>query len=1101
MRLLKILFAAVLGLVGPTLVWSQSAGLIYGKVEDPSGAAVSGATVIIQNLETGYRRILTTTGAGTFTALSVPIGPEEIRADKAGFESAFARVNLAVGQEAVVNLRFELAEAHQEVTVTEATPVVNITTAPVSGLVGEREVKDLPLNGRSFDNLITLNAGTVNYSKERVNNTTTSNGNAFSVSGQRPGDNLFLLNGIEYTGTSQLAVTPGGVSGDLLGIDAVREFNVLTDTYGAEYGKRSAAQVNIVTQSGTNALHGTAYEFLRNSALDARNYFDPVGDVPPFKQNQFGGAMGGPLVKDHLFLFGDYEGFRQRWAITNVSTVPDANARSGIMLNPTPDPTKCTTTHPCTAMLNPKNYMQLWPQPDPGNSEIFTASGQPSGEALSHNSPKQAIREDFGTLRSDYIIGSRDTLSASYTIDDGNSLVPLADPLFASALAVRNQVVSLQETHLFSPKVLNSFSVGFSRAGFANDSAPYQAFPSDLSFVSGFGPGGISIGGGVTVSANGTITGAGPSNASNVWNRRNLYTFTDNLQVSKGRHQISLGVWLQRLQDNEFSASRQLGQASFTNLQTFLQGTISNFQVVPSATELGWRSMLGAWYVQDAIKLRSNLTLSLGLRHEFTSGWNEVEGRASTYITGANGVLETSPRVADSAFTKNNAKWLLGPRVALAWDVFGNGKTAVRAGYGMYYSLLDALAFQLNSNYPYNGTRTFLGGPLSSIVPITPGAAPLTPCGLGVSPCAKYAPQGVQSDAKTPTVQKWTLSVEQELTPTTTFRLAYVGSFSYHGLLNIDPNTIAAQTCLTLTCTNAGGVASNGLPATPSPIPVPQGALYIPVGTRPNPNLGAGFFWLTEGNSSYNALEAEVTRRVSRSLQLRANYTWSKALDINSGLTGAQAQNQSQMVMIRNDLRADWGPSALNVTHLAHISGTYELPFGKGRRWLADTHGWGGKLTGGWQMNTIMTFASGFPITPQVGSNVSGNGDVRTPDRPSWNPSFTGPVQIQQPVSGSINAVQWFNPQAFTIPAAGTFGNVGRGSMTGPGLDSVDLSMVKNTSISERFNLEFRAEFFNAINHTNLGTPNLVVSGPTAGYITSTATYSRQIQFGLKLIY
>jgi hypothetical protein len=1080
-------------LVAHGLAWTQSASAISGKVEDSSGAAVNGATVLVRNLETGVTHTATTDENGNFRVLAVQIGKQEITAEKAKLKTAVRKVvNLELGQEAVVNLLLQIVEVQQEATVSDANPVVNTTTAAVSGLVSEHQIKDLPLNGRSFDSLIALNAGTTNYTAMRSPHTTTSNGNAFSVAGQRPGDNLYLLNGIEYTGASQLAVTPGGVSGDLLGIDAVRELNVLTDTYGAEYGKRAGAQVNIVTQSGANALHGSLYEFLRNSALDARNYFDQ-GSVPPFQQNQFGAALGGPLKKNRLFLFGNYEGFRQRLAVSNVSVVPDQMARQGFLPNSSGVE---TPVHNLNSAMLP--YMSLWPQP---NGPELQVNGLPSGTALSYNHPKQAIREDFGTWRADYIIRDRDSLAAVYTIDDGDSLIPLADPLFASRLMLRSQVASVEETHIFSSHVLNTFTVGFSRASFGNDPALLASFSPILSFVSGAVPGGIVIGGGVTTTGAAALTAAGANNASNVWSRRNLFTSTDSLRIGRGIHQISLGLWFQPLQDNEDTASRQLGQASFTSLFSFLQGDVSSFQVVPNPTELRWRSFLGAWYVQDAIKLRSNVTFQLGLRHEFTAGWNEADGRAAI---GANGVLLTEPRISSSAFTQNNAKWLFGPRISFAWDVFANGKTAVRAGFGTYYSLLDALSFQLNSDPPYNGTLSYpalgQGSSLLSIVPIVPGVSPSPVCGPGVpQPCATYAPQGIQANAKTPTVQEWSASIEQELNRATALRVSYVGSFGYHGLLNVDPNTILAQICADRNGCQAGGVTSKGTPAaSANQSHVTQGTEYIPIGTRPNPYLGPGFFWLTEGNSSYNALQVDVTRHMNASLQFRGNYTWSKNLDINSGLTGAQAINQSQMVLDRSDLRRDWGLSALNAAHQAHISGTYALPFGSRRRWLSSFGGLKGKLVNGWQLNGIATFASGFPFTPQIGSNISGDGDTRNPDRPSLSPSYTGPILLHNPN-------QWFNPNAFVLPAAGTYGNLGRGTLIGPGLATLDLSFLKNTAVSERVNLQFRAEFFNALNHTNFGTPNPIVFqggvvSPSAGLITSTATTSRQIQFGLKLI-
>jgi hypothetical protein len=604
------------------------------------------------------------------------------------------------------------------------------------------------------------------------------------------------------------------------------------------------------------------------------------------------------------------------------------------------------------------------------------------------------------------------------------------------------------------------------------------------------------VGGGTTTTGLAAITSAGPNNAAGVSNHRNLFTLEDSVHFVKGIHQISAGVWFQRLRDNEDTASRRTGVATFTTLTTFLQGTTSNFQVVPNPSPLGWRSWFGAWYVEDVIKLRPNLTLRAGLRHEFTNGWNEAFGRAANYVTDANGVLVTNPLVGNSVFTQNNATKLFAPRVGLAWDPLSNGKTSVRAGFGTYYSLIDNLAFLLNSLPPYNSSATFSGA-LSSIVPITASVQPAPSCvgGPNVPPgCSVFAPQGIQPDAKTPTVEEWNLTVEQNLNSNTVLRVAYVGSFGYHGLVSVDPNTIP-----TAICASAAGCAAGGIGAATARSTVPQGAQYIPVGSRPNPSVGAGFFWYTQGNSRYNALQADVARRITRGLQFRANYTFSKNLDMNSGLTGAQSNNQAQMILDRNDLSRDWGPSALNVAHQASISGHYELPFGKGQRWMANTGAVGNRIVGGWQMNVITTLLSGFPLTPQVGSSRSGDGDTRNPDRPSLNPAFSGPV-----VTGNPN--RWFNPAAFVLPAFGTYGNLGRGTYTGPGLATVDFSLFKNTAISERVGLQFRAEAFNLLNHTNYGTPNAIVfsgaaASSSAGLITTTATTSRQIQFGLKLTF
>ena len=382
--------------IATTPGWAQITAAISGTVQDPSGSGVAGAMVSVKSVETGATRTATTDSDGHYTVFSLPLGPQEVKAEKAGFKSAVRTgLDLVVGQEAVVNLQLEVGELLQQVTVAAGTQLVNVTTSQISGVVGEQQIKDLPLNGRSFDNLITLNPGAVNYSAMKSAGTSTSDGNTFSVDGRRSYENLIQLNGIEYTGSSQLAISPGGVSGELLGIDAIREFNVLTDTYGAEYGKRAGAQVIAVTQSGTNQLHGTAFEFLRNSDLDARNFFDQVS-VPPFRRNQFGGALGGPLKKDRWFLFGNYEGFRQLLAESNVSVVPNAQARLGVIPNP-----------PAGFKLNPAmlQYMQLWPLPN--------GPQLGGGAAKSYNNPRENIREDFGTLRSDYILSEHDRLFGS----------------------------------------------------------------------------------------------------------------------------------------------------------------------------------------------------------------------------------------------------------------------------------------------------------------------------------------------------------------------------------------------------------------------------------------------------------------------------------------------------------------------------------------------------------------------------------------------------------------------------------------------------------------------------------------------------------------
>ena len=1093
----------------------QVTASVSGTVEDASGGAVPGATVTVANLETGAARTATTSAAGTYRVLSLPVGRYDVRAEAAGFKAVLQTgIGLVVGEEAVVNLKLEVGAVQEQVTVTAEAPLVNTTTSSVSGLVGERQVKDLPLNGRSFDNLITLNPGAVNYSGLKAGPTVGSGEGAyFTVAGRRPLDNLFLLNGIEYTGASNIGITPGGVSGQLLGIDAVREFNVMSDAYSAEYGKRAGAQVSVITQSGSNQLHGAAFEFLRNNKLDARNFFDQTIGAPPFKRNQFGGSLGGPIKKDKMFLFGNYEGFRQRLALSNVAYVPDDNARQGslpcgvIYTKPADRAANCANLNAVVKVPKQDSrmlpFMKLWPQsngPEVFASDAASGVALATGVAKNFNNPLQKIREDFGTVRFDQNISAKDTFTAAYTVDDGDNLSPLTNPFFGTIALLRSQVTSAQETHVFSPTLLNTVRTGFSRAAFDFDSPTIVPLPPDITLFKGKPPGPVVIGGASAAAVN-SITSAGGGISGHIWNDRNLFTGSDDVQLVRGKHQLSFGGWFQRIQVNANSAARNYGEADFQSLLGFLQGITTNWVGVPNRTFLYWRSIEGAWYAQDVIQLRPNFTLRVGVRDEFTNGWNEKYGRAAQYLSDANGNLTSDPvtsttHIGGSLFTDNKATKLFSPRVGIAWDPFGNGKTSIRAGFGMYYTLLDNLSFQGNFTPPFNTPFAIQNVSLFDSVlppPVVPGK-PLPPfCSPAITKnCTTPTAQGTQVNPETPAVVSWNYSIEQQLTGNISLRVAYVGSHGYHSLIDIDSNTIPQQTCSDPNGCLAGGIRSPG-------VLVPLGTQYFPASKRPNPYLANAYRWNTEGISSYNGLQADLTKRFSSGLLFRANYTFSKNLDDSSGIASSQSQNQNQSVMDPRHPLRDYGPSALDFRHQGSGSFNYELPLGNGKRFGNGLTGIADKLAGGWQVNGIVTLLSGFPFTPLVGTNQSGNGNTFNPDRPNVNPKFQGPVII-----GSVD--QWFDPAAFTLPTLGTWGNLGRGVLEGPGLAELDFSAFKTIAITERTKVVFRAEFFNIANRANFNLPNPIVfsgatTSPSAGKITSTTTSSRQIQFGLKLTF
>ena len=1077
-----------------SIAMAQVTASMSGRIEDASGATIPGANITVTSLETGTSRTVTSDEAGNFRVLSLGVGQYEVKAEKTGFKAGVQTgINLVVGQEAVVNVKLEVGATQEQVTVTSDAPLVNTTTSSVAGLVNERQVKDLPLNGRSFDLLILLNPGTVNDTSAKQSSAKNGGnfffgGNMFSVAGRRPSENLTLLNGVQYSGSGIGINTPGGASTQLLGVDAVREYNVVSDGYGAEFGQRAGAQVTMVTQSGANQLHGTVFEFLRNSDLDARNFFD-YPKIGPFERNQFGGALGGPIRKDKTFVFGNYEGFRQRLALSNVSFVPDANTRLGFLPCGGGGPTCAPGTAVGTETKVPNlvsgilPFMAVWPAP---NGPVL---GQ--GIAESFNSPRQVLQEDFGTSRFDQIFSTKDSLSGVYTISDGYDTIPASDPLFATGITIINQVVSLQETHIFSPEVINTATAGFTRANYISAAAALTPFPDSLSFIPGQGPGGINLGavGGTTITAAGLVS---PYNKY----RRNLFTYSDGVQIVRGKHQFSFGGFAQRIQQNDAVPIDGRGSVNFTNFTTMLQGTASQILVLQGgAPTFGWRSWEGAWYAQDSIQLRPNLTLRVGLRHEFSNGWSEVNGLAETALF-VNGVIQTLPRISSNLLTENNSKWLFSPRLALAWDPFGKGKTSVRAAFGTYYDLVDWLNQYPDVTPPLVDQASYTNVPVFSILPANPSAPVQPPCGPGVSPpCITFSTRGFQSNFKVPTVESWNFTVEQQVTSSTALRVAYVGSHTYHQWVSADPNTVASQICA-----NAAGCLAGGVGAAASRTTVPQGAQYIPVVTgKPNPFVGTGFYAQTEGYGNYNALQVEVIHRLAKGLQFRGNYTWAKNLDIQSSITQQIAANEPSELMDRNNPSRDYGPASFGVTSQASGNLSYELPFGKGRAWLNGVSGAADKLVSGWQFNAIVTLVSGLPFTPSAGANISGDGNNQGDDRPSINPAFTGNVITGTPA-------QWYNPNAFILPQAGTYGNLGRDTLTGPGLADVDLSLFKATKLSERVGLQFRAEVFNIMNHANFAFPNTTAfSGTavsaTAGVLSSTVTSSRQIQFGLKLVF
>ncbi len=721
-------------------------------------------------------------------------------------------------------------------------------------------------------------------------------------------------------------------------------------------------------------------------------------------------------------------------------------------------------------------------------------------------------------MRLDHTFSSKDSGSVIYTVDDSYNLTatPL-DPYSTDLTTLREQVFSLHETHVFTPSLLNEARIGFSRAGYFFTGEPTPGTPAAgvPGFIAGLPVGAVVVGGSQASNPQAQLGLAGSNNGSNLHLARNLYTIADDLSYVIGRHQLRFGVWLQPFQSNENLALSQYGQVTFTGLPAFLSGTAS-FLYAPQPTPLSWRSFFGAGYAEDSIQVRHNLTVTLGLRVEASTGWSETHGRAANYTLNA-GVFSCAsmplpnvclPQAGNDVFTTNRTEFLPQPRIAIAWSPIR--KTAIRAGLSMLNDLQDALGYRLDQNAPFDPTYTIAATSLTSIFPggnpIQPSAPPPT------SPKALVVPGGVQQDLYAPTVLEYSLTIQQELSPNTSLSVGYVGNHGYHEILGADGNAPVPVVCPASPCPAVfPSTANYGVLAGQ---PVPAGTLFNPTATKPNANLANTWTWYSEGVSNYNALQVDVDRRFNSGLEFRGVYTWSKTLDDGDSLNATAAQNAVALLSDPYNPKVDYGLATFDVRNSAAINASYLLPFGHGKRFGSGLTGVANGFVSGWTLNSIIGVQSGFPFTPQLSFNPSGNGDTRNPVRPFLNPAFTGNVVLGNPNN-------WFNagqisgtPSPFIYPSNGSgfYGNLGRDTYEGPGLATWDFSAFKDTRVSERFNVQFRAEIFNLLNRANFNTPNLIVAilqagstlpqvSPTAGSVTGTSTSSRQVQFGLKLLW
>jgi hypothetical protein len=1035
------------------VTWAQvTTGTISGTVRDSSGAVLPGTQIVILNEGTSISRTVETDTTGRYTVPLLSLGNYRVTATHEGFRTEVrSGIVLTVGEEAIVDLSLIVGGVTQSVEVSGEPPLVESTTASMGFLVDDRTIRALPLNGRSYDQLALLQPGVVLTSPGQTGGTPYAfgTGKRFTVGGQRSVSNSFLLDGTNVN--DQANGTPGGAAGVNLGVDTILEFKIFTNDFKAEFGHSSGSVITAVTRSGTNDFHGTIFEYIRNSVLDARNFFDTGSSPPPFRRNQFGGVLGGPIKKDKTFFFAGYEGLRQALANTLTEVVPDAQARQGIL------PTGKVMVNPAVVP-----YLNLYPLPN--GPEL--AGG---GVAKFTFAPSAPTNADNVMGRVDHQLNAKTAIFARYTFDADSVNAPLPSPDVTLDEATTRQYVTLQANSVLSSRVLNSFRFAFNRTHSDYNTVIGPSVPPELSIIPGLPLGYLALGSfGLTTNLPITPLGSPNGTGPRLW-AFNVFEWGDDFSYITGKHSLKTGVDIQRIQDNTASGQIQRGQYTFASLQTFLTGTPSTLLagaplgVLP---QWGLRQSLFAVYGQDDYAVNSRLTLNLGLRWEITTDPKDAKGQASILPS------LSAPAMVPSDTYFRISKKNFEPRVGLAWKLNDSGKTILRAAAGIYHNQILPYVYALNiGNPPAYGRFTATNPPFpNGYTVLKPGAL------LAITP---FTPT-----VKTPVDDQWNLSIQQQVFSNTVLQVAYVGNHANHLETEREGNTTIPTFI-------------NGNPATP----------FYPANTpRQNPHfLGISQLEMN-GNSSYNAVTVSLRRQSASGFQGQIAYTYSKALDDTSGVSGSDSVRNSQAVMNPYDIGEDYGLADFDVRHVLLGNFTYQLPFRNGSKVL-------GAVVNGWALDGILTVETGMPFSARLTTSVSRDQAQFLAERPSLkpgaNPNPTSGVSAGCsgfPAGTRVgNPTHWYNPCAFTPAPAGTYGNLRRNTIIGPGLRDVDFALEKNFRIQEKATATFRFEVFNVLNHANFGLPNTSamsgagVANSSAGLITYTLTSSRQLQFGLRI--
>jgi hypothetical protein len=1126
-----LLTALVLVALCCTLAFAQEGtATLNGLITDHDGLAVAGVKVQALNAGTNVSYAADTNGRGLYLFPTLPAGAYQVTATKDGFQQEVRPgVELHVSDVVSLNFSLQVGSVTQSLIVKGGAPLAETTSSAMGGLIGSRQIQDLPLNGRNYIDLSQLQAGVTNSQNSTgTNGLGGMTGTVYSSNGAPVISNNFLLDGTQIANQSNWGTA--SFAGTTLGLDGIQEFKVLTDTYDASYGMSMGSQLVMISKGGANQYHGDVFEYLRNSALNARNFFDGP-KIPQLEKNNFGASFGGPIRKDRTFFYAVYEGLQENLGFTANDLVPAAGCHgaAGTVITEAACPTLGLAPGSSVTIANANTaaMLSLYPNPNNGaNSYLF--------------GPSTKVGVNHGQIRFDPSFSSADSSFFRYTIDSANinsannlgapATSGTAFPQFRGGGYDLDQFITLSETRTVSPDMLNTARFAFSRTKFGSFPINVGSLPGELEpFLAGHPFGSFSITNLTTVGVGRLV---GPPDSLHL---QNIYSFADDLYGQRGKHNLRFGTLLNRFNEALTSPVNATGNASYASFPNFLRGIPLNYGGPLIGSDISRYFVFNTlgFYAQDDYRITTRLTVNMGLRYEFMTTPRETHGREyairnlktdSTALPGG----ELAAWVP-GPIMQNGTYWNISPRFGFALDVSGDGKTAVRGGAGIYFdvgNLGGVFSNEASTSYPailYTFTN-----PANAVVtfPITPPTVDSV-----LSSKVANAATTVYYHAGQPYNIHYNLIVQRQLARNMAISAAYVGSRGVHLWQQLEGNPTIPTAVV-----NAVQYWSNLIPLC--------SAATIPT-CRINPNFATVNTNNTVGVSYYDSLQVVVNKRLSSGLEAQAAYTYGHSLDTPIGqLVSADCGGAPGMDtgVSSNSKVNDYGPSCFDIRHNFRLSFLYYFPNIKSDGLLS-------KFANGWWTGNIVALQTGFAFTPILATNRSNSGNLTVGvDRVDVNTQAIAqgtvlanaeggtyvaasnfiPYDPRTVITGNPN--QWFNPNMFhmqpMVPCpnnaaltCGILGNAARGILRGPNLGEWDFSIVKNTAVpllGEEGSVQFRTEIFDILNHTNLGMPAsaTVFNGapsvlgayqqapaPGAGQIATTATTSRQIQFALKLIF